>query len=542
MTLIVRAAALVLCWGALGAALAQGNSCIVRMPSLQGSYGGDCVAGYASGRGRATGADRYEGGFRDGQPTGYGIYSFADGRRFEGEFLDGRVVGRARFYYANGDVLEGEFRDNQLVGRGRLTPRSGNALLVEMRNGGLVSLGSAQDASPTSAVVTPPGNTAQPTTQEGGVSAVQWAPRMDFEDLFPSYILAASTRKPIATKDAAPAPRGDPLSLASGPDALKGPKALALGGTRSRYMGGQRDAIYIGDQWGLIGIKVRSTEPNSRVSLRVTVDEIADPTEETFVLPTAGTYALYPRLRYRFDKLRAVLQPTPVNVNWAVAINGQTAGNQTQTVRLRSIQDAPFQLTTERGVENMSWVFAGFVTEDAPWIDGLLKEAFAKYGSGPVGYQGGADLVDKQVEIVFDYLRQRGVKYSSITATSGISERVASQIVRFPSDSIRTSQANCVDGTVLMASILRKMGIEPIIITGPGHAMLGYIRTLDLDKPDAYRVLETTMLGGKDTFATALKSGMATYKGWEAKAQDHPSFQVIVVAGMRKEGVLPISR
>lgn len=560
--------------GLSAAAWAQ-NFCIVRMPSLQGSYAGDCVAGYASGLGRAVGVDRYEGSFRDGLPTGRGIYTYADGRRFEGHFVDGQAVGPMRFVYPNGDVLQGDFRQQQLVGVGRMTRASGAVLLVQMQGGAMVVL-SAQSspgvpapqpspqpvpqvasaglvpatAAPVLVPVLSPGPAPAfaPATSANaaGAQAVVWAPRLDFEDIFASYILAASTRKPIAASAAAAAPRGDPLALAGGADTLLGPRARAsLGASAtalSRYASGQGDAIYLGDPWGLVGIKLSSAQPQTEVTLRVTIDDFAEPTEQTFTLPKPGTYALYPKLRYRFDRLRNVLQPVPVNVTWAVAIDGVNAGTRTQTVRLRSVQDAPYQLKTERGVENLSWVFAGFVTEDAPWIDELLKEAFAKYGSGPVGYQQGADAVDRQVEIVFDYLRQRGVKYSSITATSGASDRVSSQTVRFPSDSVRNAQANCVDGSVLMASILRKMGVEPLIITGPGHAMLGYIRDFDLDKPDAYRVLETTMIGDKVPFAAALQRGMATYKEWEAKAQNHPHFKVVMVAAMRKQGVLPIAR
>lgn len=129
-----------------GAAQAQGsgNFCIVRTPSLQGSYAGDCVAGYASGRGRAQGvADRYEGSWRDGQPTGQGIYTFADGSRFEGEFVEGSVNGRARFHYANGDVLDGEFRSNLLAGIGRMQRANGEQVPVQVVNGAIVQVAAA---------------------------------------------------------------------------------------------------------------------------------------------------------------------------------------------------------------------------------------------------------------------------------------------------------------------------------------------------------------------------------------------------------------
>lgn len=72
---------------------AQGAACTVHDPALLGTYEGDCVAGVASGKGRAIGRNRYEGSFRDGRATGYGIYTTSDGRRYEGEFLDGRPHG-----------------------------------------------------------------------------------------------------------------------------------------------------------------------------------------------------------------------------------------------------------------------------------------------------------------------------------------------------------------------------------------------------------------------------------------------------------------
>ncbi|MDO9094206.1 MAG: hypothetical protein Q8R98_15255 [Rubrivivax sp.] len=534
--------------GASAPALAQQASCAVRTATLQGSYSGDCAGGLASGRGRAAGVDRYEGEFRDGQPHGRGVYQFADGRRFEGQFEAGRVNGQARFSYPNGDVLEGEFRLDQLRGQGRFVQRSGGVLIVEMKNGALVSLGAVPSSPPApapqaAAPARPPATAATPAPMLGDAAGAQWQPRMDFEDVFPSFILAASTRKPIAPAQRSAAPRGDPLALQSGVDQLMGAKALAHAGpVRSRYTGGQTDAFYLGDPWGLVGARVRSTQPNTQVTLRVSIDEIAEVTEESFTLPQPGMYALYPKIRYRFERLRNVNQPLPINVNWSVSINGQPAGQSTQTVRLRSVYDAPFQLRTERGLENMSWVFAAYVTEDAPWIDEWLREAFAGQAQGPVGYQMGADHVDKQVETVFMFLRKKGVKYSSITATSGISDTVSSQVVRFPSDSIRTAQANCIDGTVLLASLLRKMGIEPFIVTGPGHAIVGYLRETDLDKPDAIRILETTMIGGDKPFSAALSAGAGTFNEWSEKAKDHPMFKVVMVASMRRQGVLPIAR
>jgi hypothetical protein len=209
-----------------------------------------------------------------------------------------------------------------------------------------------------------------------------------------------------------------------------------------------------------------------------------------------------------------------------------------RVARVRSIQDAPIRAKTPRGDEDLAWVFAGFVNEDATWIDDLLHKAFAGQKQVPLGYMGTEDEVSKQVEIIYQYLRRSGFNYSSISTGSGASKNVFSQIVRFPSDSVRTTQANCIDGTVLMASILRKIGIEPLIILGPGHAMLGYYVAKDIKQ--GFIVVDTTVLGQGD-FADAVRAGREEYDEWVKKDADNPAFRRIPVFAARAAGIMPIA-
>jgi hypothetical protein len=88
--------------------------------------------------------------------------------------------------------------------------------------------------------------------------------------------------------------------------------------------------------------------------------------------------------------------------------------------------------------------------------------------------------------------REEASGISSITTATGESPAVKSQYVRFPGDSIRTSQANCVDGSALFASVLRRIGIDPVLVVIPGHCFLAFY--LDRDQRTA-AWLETTMLG-----------------------------------------------
>ena len=89
-------------------------------------------------------------------------------------------------------------------------------------------------------------------------------------------------------------------------------------------------------------------------------------------------------------------------------------------------------------------------------------------------------------------LQKRNFKYSSISNSSLSSNVVYSQRVRTFDDAFSTSQINCVDGSVLFASLLRAVNITPVLVQMPGHMFVGYYR--DKEHKDL-TFLETTMIG-----------------------------------------------
>ena len=111
-------------------------------------------------------------------------------------------------------------------------------------------------------------------------------------------------------------------------------------------------------------------------------------------------------------------------------------------------------------------------------------------------YQGGnAEVVDKQVYALWNVLQKRNFRYSSVSNTSLSSNVVFSQRVRTFDDALESSQINCVDGSVLFASLLRAINIEPILVRTPGHMFVGYYT--DAGRKNM-NFLETTMIGDVD--------------------------------------------
>ena len=140
--------------------------------------------------------------------------------------------------------------------------------------------------------------------------------------------------------------------------------------------------------------------------------------------------------------------------------------------------------------------FAAYVNEENPMIDKLLREALdTRIVNRFLGYQGGAEVVDRQVMPCGMYCRS----VSFVIARSPIRAFPAMwsfhSVWRTFDDALESSQINCVDGSVLFASLLRAINIEPILVRTPGHMFVGYYT--DSSHKDM-NFLETTMIGDVD--------------------------------------------
>jgi hypothetical protein len=332
------------------------------------------------------------------------------------------------------------------------------------------------------------------------------------------------------------------------------------------------DDAVLGDQMGLLGIEIAAPKKSSEIEVTVTSDAIMEPSTFKGKLPAGGksdVYYVLPKIRYKFDALVANKQARPVSVSIAVKIDGENAGDATENLTLRSINECPFLLLDaddpESG-EDLSFLFAAYVNEDHPLVDKILKDALK---SGVVdaftGYQSGNPMeVLKQVYAVWHAVQQNGVKYSDISTTSGSSKVVLSQHVRLLDDSLANEQANCVDGSVLFASVLRKIGIEAGLVLVPRHCYLGFFG--DPERKQLFG-LETTMIGAQNVQAAGVPPEFAQVidrkfhkeaswgsfneamaKGTDDLAKNVDNFgkegqiayQFIVISDVRKLGVLPI--
>lgn len=319
-------------------------------------------------------------------------------------------------------------------------------------------------------------------------------------------------------------------------------------------------------------VRLLDAPAGSKVKVRVEVPEIGVAGEiETAAPEDSKPKFVAPRLSWSQAKLAAITQPISSEVIFNVWVDRAHAGEQRRPLRIRASNDSPIRACrTPTQCADYSRYMAGFVNEDHPAVDRILRAAL-EIPALPLKSWSGTQISDKEVlrqVWALWYLFQRtGVTYSSIATVSDTRVELLSQTVRPLSQALANKQANCIDGTVLFASILRKIGIEPIIVLVPGHAFLGFYAGADGTKPT---FLETTMLNGPSnpfyqqsptkagvdlaritgsdiharqswqSFVDALAEGQRKFAIAQPNFGKQPAYVFLPVRKARQEGILPL--
>ncbi len=340
---------------------------------------------------------------------------------------------------------------------------------------------------------------------------------------------------------------------------------------------------WLGDKNSWVGAKLMNVTKGSKIKVEVSGDGWLKPSKIQVTLDRDEDEVLVmPKGVFDFDALHKVKQQKPANLNIKVSVNGKALDEQNEVVTLRSINECPFAVIFGEGddatADDLSWMFAAYVNENHPWIDGILKEALeAKLIDSFDGYQSGdPEKVLAQVYAVWHIMQRHGMKYSDITNTPK-SKFAAAQVVRFLDDSVAGAQANCVDGSVIFASILTKLSIKCGLVLVPGHCFVCFDLDpdgdLDVTAGDDERTvigLETTMLGSNDlkplselkkipgkqrdqlakkegqasagTFGNALEAGTNVFSEHSDDfAEEDSDYRVIPIADARELGIMPIA-
>jgi hypothetical protein len=330
------------------------------------------------------------------------------------------------------------------------------------------------------------------------------------------------------------------------------------------------DCPHIGDPNGLVGALVHGVKKGDHVRVVVKANAFMEESAFAGVSPkNTKNLLVHPKIKYRYDALAKVHQQQPLNVSMETWVNGASLGEETATVDVHSINDCLFAVMGDNDEVELdaNWNFAAYVNENHPWVDDILREALETGGvSSFDGYQSGKpEQTLLQIYAIWNVMQRRGMRYSNTVTTPYESDTVLSQHVRLFDESVKAKQANCVDGSVLLAAVLRKIGLRTFLVIEPHHMFLAV--DLKDDDDDSMVGIETTLMGEDDLGKFDALSDIskkrreklkneASFKTFQAAVDeatqelddhmddfdndDDPDYQIVDIAEARSEGIMPI--
>jgi len=294
----------------------------------------------------------------------------------------------------------------------------------------------------------------------------------------------------------------------------------------------------------LVSCDVRNADPNNARRLRVSsyIEGYSATAVETVEL-NKGDKRTLDQLPTLFPgSIRRLNEMTRATLNVLVEdLDGKIELHRTHPIWLLARNTAPLELKDPNQGElvDMTPYLGAFVTPNAPSIMEFLRKAAERHPDKQlVGYQG--DVIS-QVRAIFDTLKQDAqITYVNSLIAFDPTEGSSSQRVRLPRESLRERQANCIDGTLLFASLLEAISLNAALVILPGHALVAWEDPKDSKQ---WSYLETVEIG-TNTFDEARDHGKrraAIYEKLFVDTKDDRQFRRWSIRELRiSKGITPL--
>jgi hypothetical protein len=180
------------------------------------------------------------------------------------------------------------------------------------------------------------------------------------------------------------------------------------------------------------------------------------------------------------------------------------------------------------------WFYGAWITPNAKAIDVFLRKAKARVKS--TAFDGEQSDTYVQVKAIFDELQAEGMSY--VMDPEVLANDAFGQRTRLPSEVLTTTNAQCLEGALLYATLFEAIGLRPVVVRVPGHAFVGWFPSphdaFKSKLPLGVYFLETTATHDA-TFDQAVGLAMSEFADWNKKKQA----TLVDVAALRKAGVTP---
>jgi hypothetical protein len=302
---------------------------------------------------------------------------------------------------------------------------------------------------------------------------------------------------------------------------------------------------------GLVIVRVRGDDEPHRLRVVVTTSGLRTAAVVEADIGPHATIELRPRLDWNVEWLRALKSPNRQAVGITLETSGHLAETREVLARVHPLDDALYFVREGKDRIDLGWVFAAYVNPRDPVVETIVADARDIDPDFDRPPKDAADSVRK-ARAIWAMLTRHGLRYAAGDPALSRGPTIYSQRIRLIGDVWNERRANCLDGSVLIASVLERIGIPAFLVLVPGHAFVGY----HADR-DRVEFLETTLLGdGRarssaiDDDAAAVAANFEAARGaglarWRRVAgrfdrRHGPDYALIDIGTARSYGIIPI--
>ena len=178
-----------------------------------------------------------------------------------------------------------------------------------------------------------------------------------------------------------------------------------------------------------------------------------------------------------------------------------------------------------------------WVTPNDPAVETLLSDA-KKRLVGHQAFSGPQSATLPQVQAIYDELKARGVSYVMDPLIN--SDNFLGQRTRLPAQVIASTNAQCLEGTLLFASALEALGLSPILVFVPGHAFVGWHSSPKDGKAPPKRLFVETTMVHTAPFEAAVMTAMKRVELETSQGHfKNGMSQLLEVSDLRARGITP---
>jgi hypothetical protein len=305
--------------------------------------------------------------------------------------------------------------------------------------------------------------------------------------------------------------------------------------------------LLLNDNSPLVSISVANQQDSAFAgSLRVALQRFSDEEIHDIDLDAHKTtdVDLHPVLqRSQIDMLRAKERVTlSVRLD---SIDNRAVSQKTESLYLLPRSAAPLSV---KDLMTGSWrdlrpYLGGYVTPQADAVQMFLADV-RKHAPGKqlLGYGARASEIEPQVRAVFAALKERGLGYVHSTLVFNRHQDWSHQTLRLPSESLKSNNANCLDGAVLVASLIEAFGLSSaLVFVGTGETAHAFVAWEKSPSSDEWAYLETNQFTAA-TFDEARQSAEARVSAFEKENATARSsiFSRFAIRDLRAQGINPL--